>query len=151
VLVGQLVWIGTRVVTGGAVYLVVMALFGAIRSPLAVFALPAAALTGMAFAVPTVAFAVSRENDTDFAALFRFGITPMFLFSGTFFPVRQLPAGLEQVAYLTPLWHGVDLCRSLTLGTASPGRVALHVGYLAVLPLAGYAVAARAYRRRLVR
>ena len=53
-----------------------------------------------------------------FVAIFRFVILPMFLFSGTFFPVEELPAPLEVIAYFTPLYHGVELCRSLTLGTA---------------------------------
>jgi lipooligosaccharide transport system permease protein len=150
VLVGHLMWIAVRLIGGSTAYLGVMALFGAVRSPLALLALPAAVLTGLAFASPTVSFSVARENDAGFAALFRFGVTPLFLFSGTFFPVSQLPVGLEQVAYLTPLWHGVDLCRSLCLGTATPGRSALHVAYLTVLALAGLPLARRAYHRRLV-
>ena len=67
---------------------------------------------------PIFAFAATRETDSGFALLFRFGIMPMFLFSGTFFPVSQLPDWLEPVAWLTPLWHGVDLCRDLALGHA---------------------------------
>ena len=55
---------------------------------------------------------------------------PLFLFSGTFFPIDQLPDLLQVVAYLTPLWHGVDLCRSLALGTAEPVRRLIHVVYL---------------------
>jgi ABC-type polysaccharide/polyol phosphate export permease len=74
---------------------------------------------------------------------------PMFLFSGTFFPVSQLPTALRFVAYATPLWHGVDMCRSLALGTATPGRVALNAGYLAIFVVVGYAVARRNYTRRL--
>ncbi|MEN3356559.1 MAG: lipooligosaccharide transport system permease protein, partial [Mycobacteriales bacterium] len=119
VLIGHLLWIACRVLTGSVSYVVVMTLFGAPRSVLVLFAVPAAVLTGMAFAAPVVAFAAAQQNEAGFAALFRFGVTPLFLFSGTFFPVRQLPAGLEQFAYLTPLWHGVDLCRTLSLGTAT--------------------------------
>jgi lipooligosaccharide transport system permease protein len=149
-LVGQLLWMAVRVLTASAAYLVVMALFGAARSALVLLALPAAVLTGMAFAAPVTAFAATRNNDAGFAALFRFMVTPMFLFSGTFFPVRQLPPVLEHFAYITPLWHGVDLCRTLSLGTATVGMTALHVAYLAAWVIGGALVAAAAFRRRLV-
>jgi lipooligosaccharide transport system permease protein len=149
VMAGQLVWIAIRVVISSSVYLAVMTLFGATRSPLALLALPVAVLTGMAFSAPVVAFAASRETDSGFAALNRFAVIPMFLFSGVFFPVSQLPPVLEGIAYLTPLWHGVDLCRALTLGTATPGRAVLHVAYLGAWVLGGVLAAAVVYRRRL--
>jgi lipooligosaccharide transport system permease protein len=150
VLVGHLLWIAVRVLTGSVAYLGVMTVFGATRSLWALLAVPAAVLTGMAFATPVAAFAAFQDNDAGFAALFRFGVTPLFLFSGTFFPVSQLPAGLEQVAYLTPLWHGVDLCRSLSLGTATLGMTLLHVAYLSVWLIGGALTAAAMFRRRLV-
>jgi len=149
VMVGHLAWIAVRVFVSSSVYLAVMTLFGATHSPLALLALPAAVLTGMAFSAPVVAFAASVDNDSGFAALNRFAVIPMFLFSGVFFPISQLPPVLERVAYLTPLWHGVDLCRGLTLGTATPGRAVLHVAYLGVWVVAGVLAAAAAYRRRL--
>jgi lipooligosaccharide transport system permease protein len=149
VMIGHLTWITIRVFTSSAVYLAVMTLFGATRSVLAVLALPAAVLTGMAFSAPVVAFAAAHDNDSGFAALFRFGVTPMFLFSGVFFPISQLPPVLEQVAYVTPLWHGVDLCRGFTLGTAELGAAAIHVAYLSAWLIGGALVAAAMYRRRL--
>src|SRR5205823_4631987 len=110
ILYGHLTWIATRVIISSAIYLVVLAAFGAAKSPEAVFLLPAATLTGLAFAAPIAAYAVTLERDQGLIAIFRFGVIPMFLFSGTFFPVSQLPAVLRPVAYFTPLWHGVDLC-----------------------------------------
>ena len=150
VLFGHLLWIAVRVCSGCAVYLGVMAAFGAVRSPLALLAVPAALLTGLAFVAPVMAYAASGENDARFAALFRFVVTPLFLFSGTFFPISQLPWALEKLAYATPLWHGVDLCRTLTLGTATAGMTAVHIAYLAACAGAGTWAAARAYRRALV-
>ena len=149
VLVGHLVYIAFRVFASAAVFLAVMALFGAVRSPLALLTLPAAVLTGMAFSTGVVAFAAATENDAGFAALFRFVVTPLFLFVGVFFPVQQLPPGLEQLAYVTPLWHGVALSRSLALGASTAGGVLLHVAYLSAWVAAGTWLAARAYRRRL--
>jgi lipooligosaccharide transport system permease protein len=75
----------------------------------------------------------------------------MFLFSGTFFPVTQLPRALEWVAYATPLWHGVNLCRSLTLGTAEWGLSIVHVVYLAAWGATGLAFALHTYRQRLLK
>jgi lipooligosaccharide transport system permease protein len=151
VLAGHLLFLAARVLAGSAVFLAVMALFGAVRSPLALLTLPAAVLTGMAFATPMFAFAAVNDNDAGFAAVFRFVVTPLFLFSGVFFPVQQLPAALERLAYATPLWHGVALSRELALGTSSVGSVLLHVGYLSALVAAGTWLAARAFHRRLVR
>jgi len=146
---GHLLFTTLRLATTSAIFMAVMAAFGAIGSPWAVAALPAAVLTGLAFGAPIEAYAITRQKDTSFALLFRFGIIPLFLFSGTFFPVTQLPAIVRPLAYVTPLWHGVALCRSLSLGSATPGASAIHVGYLVlVIGLSIYA-GNRTYRRRL--
>jgi len=149
VLVGHLLFLAARVLLGSVVFLAVMAAFGAVRSPLALLTLPAAVLTGMAFSAPVVAFAASTDNDAGFAFLFRFIVTPLFLFSGVFYPVQQLPVVLEQLAYVTPLWHGVALSRGLALGTATAGGVLLHVAYLSLWIAVGFRLAVRAYHRRL--
>lgn len=149
VLAGHLLYIAARVLLGSAVFLAVMAVFGAVRSPLALLALPAAVLTGMAFSTPVVAFAASTDSDSGFAAIQRFVITPLFLFGGVFFPVDQLPPGLEQLAYVTPLWHGVELSRDLSLGTGTAPGLAGHAAYLLAFVAGGTWLAARAFRRRL--
>lgn len=146
---GHLLWTSLRLAMNSAVFLGVMAAFGAIRSPWAVASLPAAVLTGLAFATPIEAYAMTCKKDTSFAMLFRFGIIPLFLFSGTFFPIAQLPAYVRPLAFITPLWHGVALCRSLTLGTAQPGDSAMHAGYLAAVTMLGIYAGNRTYRRRL--
>jgi lipooligosaccharide transport system permease protein len=84
------------------------------------------------------------------STVLRFVIMPMFLFSGTFFPIDQLPAGIRPIAYLTPLWHGVDLCRSFALDTADIGTVLAHVTYLGSLFAVGCVLSYLAFRRRLV-
>ncbi len=151
VLAGHQLWIMFRILTTCAVFLAVMTVFGATTSWSALLLVPAGLLTGVAFAAPIAALAATQDNDAVFAALFRFVIIPMFLFSGTFFPVSQLPAWIRPVAYVTPLWHGVDLCRSLALGRARLGVTVAHVAYLTAWVVTGLLLAATAYRRRLVR
>jgi lipooligosaccharide transport system permease protein len=150
IVVGHQLYIASRVATSSAVYLVILAAFGALRSPYAVLAWPVTILIGAAFSAPIAAFAAWAKKDSMFAALFRFGIVPLFLFSGTFFPVTRLPEGLRQLAYATPLWQGVDLCRHLTLGTATWGPALGHVAYLVALAAVGLVLAERSYTARLV-
>ena len=91
VLVGHLLYIGARVLIGSTIFLAVMVGFGAVDSPLALLTLPAALLTGLAFATPVVAYSAVLENDYGFAILMRFVVVPLFLFGGVFYPVTQLP------------------------------------------------------------
>ena len=146
---GHLLFTIMRLVMNSAIFLAVMAAFGAITSPWVLAAVPVAVLTGLAFAAPIEAWAITVSKDTSFALVFRFGMIPLFLFSGTFFPVTQLPAWIRPLAYATPLWHGVALCRSLSLGSASLSGALVHVGYLAALAAVSIAVGDRTYRRRL--
>jgi lipooligosaccharide transport system permease protein len=146
---GHLLFTIMRLAMNSAIFLVVMAAFGAITSPWVLAAVPVAVLTGLAFAAPIEAWAITVSKDTSFALVFRFGMIPLFLFSGTFFPVTQLPAWIRPLAYATPLWHGVALCRSLSLGTATLGGALVHVGYLAALAAVSIVVGNRTYRRRL--
>lgn len=149
-LIGELSWIAFRLTTMATVFLIVLTLFGIPRSPLALLAIPAAVLTGVAFAAPIIGFAATRHNDSGFAALFRFIINPLFLFSGTFFPVSRLPDGVEWVAAATPLYHGVVLVRGAVLDSM-PSTWPLHLAYLVVfIAITGY-IAYRLLRRRLVK
>src|SRR6185437_2352432 len=149
VLLGHLAWIAARLAIVVSIYLAVMAAFGVVYSPYAILALPAGVLTGLAFAAPVSAFAATQDKDSSFSTLYRFAIIPMFLFSGTFFPVSQLPTWLEAVAYATPLYHGVALCRDLTLGQVSWADLG-HLAYLCALAFIGYLAGRRTFARRLV-
>ncbi len=149
VLLGHLAWIAARLAIVVSIYLAVMAAFGVVYSPWAIAALPAAVLTGLAFAAPVSAFAATQDKDSSFSTLYRFAIIPMFLFSGTFFPISQLPAWLQAVAYATPLYHGVALCRDLTLGQVAWSDVG-HVAYLCACVVIGYMAGRRTFASRLV-
>jgi lipooligosaccharide transport system permease protein len=150
---GNLAWIATRLTMIATIFTIVIVLFGAAESPLIVLAIPAAVLTGMAFAGPIAAFSATQKTPNRFATIFRFGITPLFLFSGTFFPVSSLPAVLQVVAWLTPLYHGVALTRGLSLGTAvdDPLAMLFHVAFLSAFAIVGGYLTIRNIGRRLVR
>jgi lipooligosaccharide transport system permease protein len=150
VLFGHLSWIALRLLAVSSIYVTVMAAFGTVLSPWAVLAVPAAVATGMAFACPIAAFSATQDKDAGFTTLYRFGLIPLFLFSGTFFPVSQLPGWLQPIAYATPLYHGVALCRALVLGQLSWWPELGNVAYLVVLAAIGVVLARRTFTRRLV-
>jgi lipooligosaccharide transport system permease protein len=150
VLVGHLVFVLFRVTLTSAVFLAIAGVLGAVRSWWALLALPVAVLCGMAFATPVFAFSATQSDGTNFNVLLRFGVMPLFLFSGTFFPVEQLPVWMQPVAWATPLGHAVQLCRDLTLGTPQPGPAVLHVGYIVAWMVVGFWLATRSFQRRLV-
>ena len=151
IVLGHLYWLAVRVAIVTGVFLLVMLAFGAVASPLALLAWPAAILTGLAFGMVMAAFTPTQKNESAFPIIFRFVITPLFLFSGTFFPIEQLPDAIEPIAWLTPLFHGVELTRSLALAhDLDPVRLAIHAGVLLAVTAAGSLVAMRTFRRRLV-
>jgi lipooligosaccharide transport system permease protein len=150
IFVGHQLYMASRVAATSAIYLAIIAAFGAVDSWLAVFTLPAVTLLGLAFSVPTAAYAATQTSEGAFVPYNRFVIVPMFLFSGTFFPVSRLPLPLEWLAYATPLWHGVDLCRELTLGNLHLLRALGHIAYLLLFVVAGYVWGQRTYTRRLL-
>lgn len=146
---GELAWIGVRLSMVAAAFTLVIAAFGVRRSPWALLAVPAAVLTGLAFAAPILAYAATLKVGSAFNTLFRFVITPLFLFSGVFFPVTQLPEWLQPLAWFTPLFHGVALTRGLTLGTLESPDWVVHLGYLAAMAAAGVFLAVRTFERKL--
>jgi len=150
---GNVAWIAFRLSLVGAVFAVVIVAFGATRSALVVLAVPSAVLTGLAFATPIMAFTATQRTPDRFATLFRFGVTPLFLFSGTFFPIESLPSFLQPIAWLSPLWHGVELCRMLMLGTVfdTPLLAIIHALVLVTIATIGVAVALRTVEARLVK
>jgi len=150
---GNVAWIAFRLSLVGGVFGLVIVLFGASKSALVVLAVPAAVLTGLAFATPIMAFTATQRTPDRFATIFRFGVTPLFLFSGTFFPIESLPPFLQPIAWLSPLWHGVELCRMLMLGTVvdTPLLALIHALVLVTLAVVGVALAMRTVEARLVK
>jgi lipooligosaccharide transport system permease protein len=149
VLAGEFGWLTFRLALGSSAFFIVMLLFGTIHSALALLAIVAAVLTGLAFAAPILAWTATRRTDQSFALIGRFVITPLFLLGGVFFPLHQLPQFLQAIAWLTPLAHGVALARSVSLGVLAPST-GIHLAVLLLYAASGIAVARITLQRRLV-
>ncbi|MDT3317958.1 ABC transporter permease [Microbacterium sp. KSW4-11] len=116
-------------------------------------AIPAGLLAGLAFGIPLMAYAGSIEDDKgQFALVQRFIFMPMFLFSGTFYPLETLPVWLQWIGWVSPLWHGAELGRLATYGAAvPPAMIAVHLAYLVVLAGVGYLWSRKVFVERLAK
>ena len=149
IVLGELLWLAARLVMVAAAFACVLAAFGVGTLASLVPAVAAAVLTGLAFGACVMAYAATLRDGANFNALFRFGITPLFLFSGVFFPITRLPAPIRWLAPTTPLFHGVELTRGLVLGTLGAQAAVIHAAYLVVMAGLGASVAYWIFRRRL--
>jgi lipooligosaccharide transport system permease protein len=150
IVLGQLGWAAVRLTQSATAYFLVMTLFGATHSPWGILAVPSGVLTGLAFGAPLMSYTATIDRESSLVAIQRFGLIPLFLFSGTFFPVTQLAWPLRVLAYASPLWHGVELCRRFALGRLAWWVLAGHAVYLVAFAVAGGLLATRNLRRRLV-
>ncbi len=150
VLAGHWLAVALHLVMSTTVFMVIAALFGGFDSWWAVVCLPIAVLTGLAFATPLFAFTATQEGDNGFNILFRWIITPLMLFSGTFFPVDQLPVWMQPVAWVTPLWHGVEAARAVSVGDVSWLPFVGHLAVLVLYAAGGAWLAQRTFARRLL-
>lgn len=151
---GRLIWGVGRLIFVLLVFAVIAVSFGALEIGPALAAIPPAVLTGIAFTTAITAWTLTQKDGRSLSTLFRFLIVPLFLFSGTFFPINQLPDWIEPVAYATPLFHGVELVRKIALPgvdesivTAIPSWV--HLGYLLVMAAIGIYLSVRLLDRRI--
>ena len=148
---GMIIGMLARVVPTCAIYFVVMVLFGAVPSSLGFVGVLSASFTGLAVGVVIMSYTSTIEEDKgQMAMIMRFGITPMFLFSGTFFPLTTLPLYLQWIGWISPLWHGTELGRVLAYGASEPVWLTLvHVVYLVALAVFGWKRTQVVVERRL--
>ena len=151
---GRFLWSIIRLAFILVVFALISVLFGALELGPALLAVPPGVLTGVAFTTVVTAFTVTREDEQSLSTLFRFAITPLFLFSGTFFPISQLPDYLQKVAYATPLFHGVELVRKVALPGVDESVVTsipiwVHLLYLTLMTVIGLVLASRWLDKRL--
>jgi lipooligosaccharide transport system permease protein len=146
---GEITWALFRGTLYAFGFLIVMAALGLVISPWGLLALPAAMLIGFTFAAVGTAASTFVRSWQDFDLVMTVMI-PLFLFSATFYPITLYPGLLQTVVQLTPLYHGVDLLRSLTTGSISPS-ILLDLVYLVILGAAALAVAATRLERMLLK
>jgi len=149
VALGEIGWAVIRATMYALGFLVVIGVLGLVRSPWALLAVPAATLLAFAFAAVGMAATTFMRSWQDFD-LVNLVVLPLFLFSGTFFPISAYPDALRGVIMLTPLWQGTDMIRSLVTGAVNPS-ILWHVAYLATMGLAGLAVVSRRLDRMLLK
>ncbi|HEY2057991.1 ABC transporter permease [Amycolatopsis sp. NBC_01480] len=151
VLGGHLIWGALKLTLAGSIYALVAVFFGAWANFGALAVILVGTLTGLACSAPMTALAAKTfDEGTRFGLIFRFVVIPMTLFSGTFFPITQIPLYLRWLAWISPLWHGTQLSRAVTLGGVGTWPAVGHAAYLAVLVLGGWALAHRFFGQRLV-
>lgn len=148
--IGHLAWVATRVALVSVIFVAISVALGAMTLAGGLLAVIPAVLTGLAFAGFITWFAATQEDGIGLTNLFRFGIMPLFLFSGTFFELSKLPEWMQPIAYATPLWHGVELTRALAIGVDPTFSRATHAGVLVAFIVVGTALAVRQFEKRLV-
>jgi lipooligosaccharide transport system permease protein len=148
-MLGNLGWATLRAVVAGTSFVVVAAVFGAMPLGRGLAALGPALLLGIGMCAATSAFSAATTTDQALSGLFRFVVVPLFLFSGAFFPVSQLPEAVQPVVVVIPVWHGVELARALALGTPPAAPWAVHLAVLVGFLVVGAALATLVFERRL--
>ncbi len=149
VALGELIYALMRGALYAVGFVVVMLALGLVGSAWAIAAVPAALLIGAAFAAVGLVVVTLMRSWADFGFM-EVVTLPLFLFSATFVPLERYPEAVQWILPLTPLFHGVELLRDLTLGTAGAGSL-LHVAYLVAMTAAGLAVADRRLGRLLLK
>ena len=146
---GHMLWAGARVLMVSVIFAAIMSAFRVAPLLQSLLAVGPALLVGLAMAAATTAFTTRLEEPTGLPLYFRFVVIPMFLFSGAFFPVTQLPGWLRPIALATPMFHGVELSRTIVVGTEPAIAWWISVAYLMAWIAIGTVLAVGPFRRRL--
>jgi len=146
---GHMLWTGVRVLMVSVVFAAVMAAFRVAPLFESLLAVGPALLVGVAMAAATTSYTARIQDPAALPLYFRFVVIPMFLFSGTFFPVSQLPSWLQPVAFATPIYHGVEMSRAIITGVAPAVAPWISIAYLLAWTVLGTVLAIRPFRKRL--
>lgn len=150
IIAAEVVYAGTHGLLSATIIGVIFTLFGLIHTPLAILIIPLGFLTGVAFSSLSLIGAAIAKNYNFFSYYFTIGITPMFLLSGIFFPLNQLPPWAAKIAWFTPLYHSVVISRELYLGILSP-KILISAAWLILFSLVCFYIAVFAFRQRLLK
>lgn len=147
---GIMIFVGIRMLTTTIIYFAVMWAFGAVSTPESALTIVAGLLAGFAFS-PVAAYSATIDEDRgQFAILQRTIILPLTLFSGTVFPLTQLPIFLQWIGWISPLWHASELGRQFVYGPTEPIWLTIaHVVFLVGLGIAGWQLCVRFVTKRL--
>ena len=150
---GIVISVAVRMTVNLVLFFALILVFGAAPSPIAFLSIVAGLLGGLAFGAVLMGYTSTLEEDTgQLAMVMRFVVLPMTLFSGTFFPLSTFPIWLQWIGWISPLWHSTELGRVFSYGYAEPIWLTIvHVAYLAVLIVVGWAWSRRIAVRRLNR
>jgi lipooligosaccharide transport system permease protein len=148
---GHILAVILRILLQSALYFAIVALFGASPSGWGWVSVLVATLAGLAFGLPLMAYSASiKEDKGQFALVMRFIVTPLFLFSGTFFPLDTLPLAVRWVGWISPIWHGTELGRVFSYSYQEPPVLTVvHVVFLLVLTGAGWKLTQRRFVKRM--
>jgi len=147
--IGEIAWSLGRGLLYATAFLVVITAFGYVHSAWAIMAIPAAVLIGFAFAAVGMATTTFMKSWQDFD-LINMVTLPLFLFSGTFYPLNVYPHAFQVITRFSPLYHGVELIRALTLGSFD-WSIAGHITFLAVMGMIGVAITAKRLNKLLLK
>jgi len=147
--IAHIAWIVARFMVSAVLFTGVLVVAGAATSWWVVLAPLVAGMTVAAISSWTCGFTVRQDDENAFPMILRLGALPMFLFSGAFFPLDEMPAAVAWVARFTPAWHGVELCRALASGAMSASSIAVHVAYLLGVIVIGLVYAVSGFERVL--
>lgn len=148
---GQIIAVTVRLVLQSAIYFAIVAIFGASPSGWAWISILVGTLAGLAFGLPLMAYAATIKDDKgQFAMVMRFIVMPLFLFSGTFFPLDTLPVLVRWIGWISPIWHGTELGRVLSYGYEEPPVLTvIHIVFLVGLACFGWMLTKRQFLRRM--
>jgi lipooligosaccharide transport system permease protein len=149
---GVFFYVAIRGLVTAAIYYGAVVLFGGVISPWSVLVVPIAILTGFAFSPVAAWSATITEDRGQFNIVNRLIVMPLSLFSGTVFPLSQLPIFLQWIGWISPIWHGSELARQFSYGPTEPIWLSvIHVVYLVVLAVFGWQLTVRIAVKRLDR
>jgi lipooligosaccharide transport system permease protein len=146
---GELMWGATKSLLYGTIIIIVISLFGLVDSPVIILAVPVLFITGLIFAEISIIFTAIVPGIDTFNYFYTLFMTPMFLFSGIFFPLNNLPLIVSKIAFFTPLYHLVNICRAFSSGQLSISIWDIAWVFVVVILLAPYTF--RLMRRRIVK
>lgn len=150
VIAGEIFWAASRsFITTGSI-LIILTIFGLIHSPWVLLTLPLSILSGLMFGSLAMAFTSIAPSITSFGYYFTLFITPMFFFSGVFFPLSNIPQWAQPIASLVPLTPTVQLSRSIMNGHFQLSNM-LQVGYMVAITAVFFILALSRMKRRLIK